>query len=188
MFSAALTDWRTARKGKLDGVDAHCATLAALVPPPPLAEEALQGYAMLLGGDFQGFCRALCTECAQAFAAVLPITLQAIAQTQFTAGLVLNTGNPVVKNIREDFDRFGLRLDLIGADPANAVRITHLGHLNHWRNHVAHQKTTLPPVGVPQTLVLADVRDWRASCDGIAASLDGIMYNHLKAVLGTAPW
>ena len=52
--------------------------------------------------------------------------LQPTVQTQFSAGLVLNTGNPVVKNIREDFDRFGLTLDLVGADPANAARITHL--------------------------------------------------------------
>ena len=188
MPSAALVDWQTVRKNKLDGVDAHCAALFAVVPPPPMAEESLQGYAMLLSGHFQGFCRALYTECAQAFAAVVPAALKPTVQTQFTAGLVLNTGNPVVKNIRDDFDRFGLTLDLVAADQANAIRITQLGHLNHWRNHAAHQKTTPPPLGVPQVLLLADVRAWRAACDGIAASLDGIMYNHLQAVLGKAPW
>jgi len=175
MPSASLVDWQTVRQGKLDAVDAHCAALFAVVPPPTLAEEALQGYVMLVSGHFQGFCRTLYTECAQVFAAALPAALKPTVQTQFSAGLMLNTGNPVVKNIREDFDRFGLSLDLVAADPANAGRITHLGHLNHWRNHSAHQKATPPPIGVPQVMVPADVRDWRASCDGIAGSLDGIM-------------
>jgi hypothetical protein len=75
-----------------------------------------------------------------------------------------------------------------GADPANPVRITHLGHLNYWRNAVAHQKATPPPPGVPAVLLLADIQTWRASCDGLATSLDHIMHAELLRILGVAPW
>ena len=102
--------------------------------------------------------------------------------------LRLNTGNPTVENIRKDFERFGFLLDLAGADPANSVRITHLGHLNYWRNSVAHQKATPPPAGVPAVLTLADLQVWRGSCDGLATSLDVIMGNELLRMLGAAPW
>jgi len=104
------------------------------------------------------------------------------------ASLKVNSGNPTAETIRKDFQRFGFLLDLAAADPANPARITDLGHLNYWRNVAAHQKSTPPPAGVPAPLVLADVRNWRASCDGLATSLDGIMYRELLRILGRAPW
>jgi hypothetical protein len=109
-------------------------------------------------------------------------------QAQFAAGLALYTGNPTIENIRKDFKRFGFLLNLAGATPGNPLRVTHLGHLNYWRNHVAHQKATPPPTGVPAVLTLADVQAWRASCDGLAASLADIMWQELTRILGAAPW
>jgi hypothetical protein len=114
--------------------------------------------------------------------------LRATIQAQFAAELKLNTGNPTLENIRKDYERFGFLLNLAGADPANPLRITHLGHLNYWRNAVAHQKATPPPAGVPGVLHLADVQTWRASCDRLAASLDHIMHDELLRILGVAPW
>jgi len=76
--------------------------------------------------------------------------MRTTTQAQFAAGLALNTGNPTNENIRKDFERFSFLLDLDGAAPGNPQRLTHLGHLNYWRNHVAHQKATLPPAGVPR--------------------------------------
>jgi hypothetical protein len=195
---------------RLGHMDAHCAALfpgappppAAVAagpaapapvppvppPPPPLAQESLQGYVMLLSGHFQGFCRDLYSECVQFCAGAAPIDMQTTIQAQFTEGLALSTGNPTIANIRRDFERFSFILDLSGAAQGNAQRITQLGHLNYWRNHVAHQKATPPPQGVPAVLTLADVQAWRASCDGLATTLDDIMKEELRRILGAAPW
>jgi hypothetical protein len=143
---------------------------------------------MLLSGHFQGFCRDLYTECSQVCAAAVPAGLLGAVQRQFATELKLNSGNPTVENIRKDFERFDILLDLAGADPANPARMTHLGHLNYWRNAVAHQKATPAPTGVPAVLTLADVRAWRTSCDGLATSLDGIMQGEMYRILGVAPW
>lgn len=191
MPSIALLQWRNDRMLRLGHTDAHCAALFAAPPPAapsPLAQESLQGYVMLLSGHFQGFCRELYTECSQICTSVVPAGLVPTVQGQFVAELKLNSGNPTVENIRKDFERFGFLLDLAGATPANAVRVSHLGHLNYWRNAVAHQRAAPPPPGVPAVLTLALVQTWRASCDGLATSLDGIMRGELFRILGVAPW
>jgi hypothetical protein len=146
------------------------------VPPNPLlVDENLRGYALLLSAHFQGFCRDLYTECAQMIVLKIRATLQPLIQSQFTAHRRLDHGNPTLETIRADFERFGLKLDLPAVDPANPGRLTHLDRLNKWRNVAAHSGTV--PAGIP--LDLPSLRDWRASCDGLAASLDAIMYNHL---------
>jgi len=196
--SAALTRWQTDRLSRLGQLDAHCSALLAPPPatpappalptPPLLAQESVQGYVMLVSGHFQGFCRDLDTECAQLITAAVPVGLRPTVQAQCAAELKLNVGNSTVESIRRDFERFGFLLDLPGADPANPLRLTHLGHLNYWRNAAAHQKATPPPAGVPAVLTLPDIQTWRASCDGLATSLDGIMHRELSRILGAAPW
>ncbi len=109
-------------------------------------------------------------------------------QAQFTTALALNTGNPTNENIHKDFERFGFLLDLDGAAAGNPQRVTHLRYLNYWRNHVGHQKATPPPVAVPAVLTLVDIQAWRASCNGLATSLDDIMRQELWRILGAVPW
>jgi hypothetical protein len=157
-------------------------------PTSPPVDECLQGYVMLVSGHFQGFCRDIYTECAQIFAAAVTSTMRTTIQAQFSAGLALNTGNPTFENVRKDIERFGFQLDLDAADPGSPQRVTHLAHLNFWRNHVAHQKATPPPGGVPAVLALADIQAWRASCDGLATTLDDIMQVELTRILGATPW
>ena len=203
MPSAALTHWQTDRMVRLGLMDSHCGALltpaltliaggiAAPGPPRPAAppaEEILQGYVMLVSGHFQGFCRDLYRECTQVFSATLPPNMEDVVQTQFISELKLNTGNPTFENIRRDFERFGFVLDFVRATPGNSILITHLGHLNHWRNTIAHQKPTPPPPGVPGVLTLANIQTWRAACDGLAASLDAIMKAELSRILGFIPW
>ena len=72
------------------------------------------------------------------------------------------------------------------ADPANGLRVTHFGHLNRWRNQVAHQQVGAP-AGIPP-LTLASVQGWIIPCDGLATWLDGTMYNELSGIRGAAPW
>lgn len=186
MPSAALIHWTADRIPRLVQVDTHCTVVHTLaVPNPFLAEESLSGYVILLSGHFQGFCRDLYTECSQLLAATVPLALQATLQAQFSAELKINSNNPTIETIRRDFERFAFTLDF-RVDPANALRVTHLGHLNKWRNAVAHKKAS-SPVGVPP-LSLAAVQSWRISCDGLAAWLDAIMYQEFLRILGIAPW
>ena len=198
MLSNALTFWRTNRMVRLGYIDSHCVALFGLQTPTPsasgtplvspLAQESLEGYVMLVSGHFQGFCRDLYSECAQVVVASLPASLGPTMQAQFGAELKLNTGNPTVESIRRDFERFGFALDLANATPGNLLRMTDLGHLNHWRNAVAHQKAAPPPTGIPGTLTLPDVQKWQTSCDGLASSLDDKMRKELLRILGATPW
>ena len=106
-------------------------------------------------------------------------------QEQFTANRKLDWGNPNLENIRKDFERFGFTLDVPAADPVNnPPRLTQLAKLNHSRNVVAHHGH-VPAGGIPG---LPTIHDWRSSCEGIATSLDGTMYNQLFGLLKKRPW
>ncbi len=185
MPSASLLNWRNERMNRLADIDAQSAASQALVPPNlGLLDENLRGYALLLSAHFQGYCRDLYAECAQIVVSRVRTSLKVLIQDQFTAGRKLDHGNPNLDSIRDDFERFGFRLDLVAADPANAAHISNLARLNKWRNVAAHHGTI--PVGVP--LDLRSLQDWRNSCDGLATSLDETMYNWLRRILRRAPW
>lgn len=189
MPSAAFTRWLNDRMPRLDEVDAHCAALLALVPPnPTFLDETLRGFVLHLSAHFQGFCRDLYTECSQTWIAAIAPGLMATAQAQFSARLALEKGNPTYDNIKRDFNRFGLLLNLQVAQPAGPQQVTDLGHMNDWRNRAAHQGTRPLGGGVPAALTLPIVRGWKRSCDGLAFSLDGIMYAELLRIVGVAPW
>jgi hypothetical protein len=169
---------------RLHQIEVQCATTVAATPPNlHLIDESLRGYVVLLSAHFQGFCRDLYTEAAQVIVARVRPSLQLLVQEQFTLHLRLDRGNPTHEHRKEDFKRFGFRLDL-ATDPANVLRLADLSALNTWRNVAAHQGTTLPP-GIP--LDLPSLRAWRASCDGLATALDGILYNVLRRRLRRAP-
>jgi hypothetical protein len=185
MPSVSLLSWQTTRTLALHEIDTQCASSLAISPPNPrLAEENIRGYVVLLSAHFQGFCRDLYTEAAQFLASKVRRTLQVLIQTQFTASLSLDHGNPNLTNLKKDFDRFGGKLDLLSADPANPVRLQDLSKLNEWRNIAAHHGV-VPPGGLPS---MPAIRSWRNSCDGLTHSLDGIMYNRLRNLLRREPW
>jgi len=103
------------------------------------------------------------------------------------AGRELDGANPKFETLRKDFDRFGFDLSAaLSANPVNGPRITHVGHLNVWRNYVAHHKTSMPATRGPFTI--GTLRAWRTSCDGLATEFDGILYNQLQAFLVVPPW
>ena len=186
MPSASLERWQNDRMPRLDRVEAQCAASLALVPSlPQLVEENLRGYALLLSAHFQGFCRELHTECAQIVVSRVRVSLQVLIQTQFVAHRKLDQGNPNLQNLRADFERFGFGFDLAAADPANPNRLRDLAALNRWRNVAAHHGTI--PTGTPP-LSLSSLHAWRQSCDGLATSLDDIMYNVLRRILKRFPW
>src|SRR2546421_1162120 len=120
MPSASLLHWQNDRMPRLAEVDTQCAASLVLTPPQPnLVDENLRGYVLLLSAHFQGFCRDLYTECALIVVSKVRPSLKLLIQTQFTAGLKLDHGNPNLNNLREDFERFEFTLDLGAADPAN---------------------------------------------------------------------
>ncbi len=185
MSSASLTLWRNDRTPRLNAIDTQYAQSLAMAPPDPLlVDENLRGYIVLLSAHFQGFCRDLYSECAQIIASKVRPILQVLILDQFIAHRALDRGNPNHDNLRRDFQRFGFTLDLAAADPANRGRLQILARLNEWRNIAAHQGP-VPAGGLPG---LADLRACRNACDGLAGSLDGIMYNHLKRILRREPW
>jgi len=171
---------------RLGEVDAQCLASAALAPPQPnLVEENLRGYVLLLSAHFQGFCRDLYTECTQIVASRVRQALQPLIESQFTAHLRLDHGNPNVQTLKADFGRFGFDLELANADAVNPARLRELAVLNRWRNVAAHHGTI--PAGAPP-LHLGALQAWRSSCDGLAVSLDDVMYNQLRKLLKRKPW
>ncbi|MBX9583735.1 MAG: hypothetical protein K2X87_25820 [Gemmataceae bacterium] len=184
MPSASLTHWTADRLPRLRAVEAQCAASLAATPPNPLlADENLRGLVVLLSAHVQGFCRDLYTEAAEVVVSKVRPSLQARVRNQFLSAFALDYGNPTLANIRKGFGRFGFALDF-ATDPANAVRLQHLAELNRWRNLIAHA-APLPPTGLPG---LAAVRGWLASCDGLAAALDRLVYNELRKLLRRKPW
>lgn len=172
MPSASLLYWQNGRMPRLRQVDLQCAASLAAVPPNPyLIDENLRSYVLLLSAHFQGFCRDLYTEAAQVIVTKVRPSLQVLIQNQFTAHRKLDRGNPTHDHLKEDFKRFGFALDLAVA-PANRPRLDDLSALNKWRNVAAHQGRIVP-TGIP--LDLPSLRAWRASCDGLATSLDAIL-------------
>ena len=185
MPSVSLLNWQNDRMPRLHQIDLQCAaSVTAAHPNPHLIDENLRGYVVLLSAHFQGFCRDLYSEAAQVIVARVRPRLQRLIQDQFSAHRKLDRGNPNQQHMKADFGRFGFTLDL-AADPANGPRLVHLDALNKWRNVAAHQGTTLP-AGIP--LTLGSVQAWRTSCDGLATSLDGILYNELRTILRRVPW
>ncbi len=184
MPSRSLSQWRADRMARLSQIDAQCVACAAIPANPQLIDENCRAYILLLSAHFQGFCRDLYTECAQIVASRVRLTLRVLVQEQFTARCQLDHGNPNIDNLKKDFGRFGLILRMAVHDPANQLRLGHLNALNEWRNIAAHHGT-VPPAGLPS---LATIQGWRDSCDGLANSLDDIMYNHLRRILRRRPW
>ncbi len=185
MPSASLHHWRNDRMPRLVKIDVQCAAALTLTPPEPdLVDESLRGYVLLLSAHFQGFCRELNSEAALIITSKVRPGLMMLIQQQVTAHRRLDRGNPTIENLKANFERFGFTLDLASADPANPARVIHLAELNQWRNVAAHHGTILP--GIP--LTLPTLQAWRLSCDGLATSLDRVLYNQLRRLLRRSPW
>jgi hypothetical protein len=187
MPSASLLHWQNERMLRLTEVELQCAASLAAVPVNPrLIDENLRGYAVLLSAHFQGFSRDLYTEAAQVIVSKVRPTLRLLIFRQFSAHRKLDHGNPTMDNIAADIDRFGFDLRAkVNADPANTPRRQHLALLNHWRNLAAHQGVPTAAAGL---LTLPSLQTWRNTCDGLATTLDAILYNHLRGILKRPPW
>lgn len=189
MALRARLEWQGVRATTLAALDTQFAAAGGAVPPDPVLEDALlRGYVVLLAAQFQGFCRDLYSECVSAVVATVPLAMQTLVQRQCNSRCELAGANSRYESIRADFERFNLSLTtaLDTHSPAAAGWVTTLGHMNAWRNTVAHGNPVAPPHGGP--LSLASVRMWRAACDNLAGALEVVMYHHLSAKTGAPPW
>lgn len=182
MPSNSLLRWQTDRVPRLNALEGQIAAAA----PSVLTDENLRAVVAMLCAHFQGFCRDLYSEATLAFVGALPGPLGAVAQGQCLAQIGLGTGNPNLQTLTRDFGRFGIDLRAeLDRNAANVLRLNHLALLNQWRNFVVHHGV-FAPAGPP--LALPMVQTWSGSCDGLAVELDRIVYDHLQALLGAAPW
>lgn len=184
--SQSLRNWTTTRQGKLSKSEARCVWAIGLAPPDPdMVDEHLRAYAMLLSAHFQAYCRDLYTEASQAvIARIRQKGLNEIVQAQLGAGLVLDRGNPTLDALEDDFSRFGVAnfRSTIGTGPPADGHKRSLGDMIACRNKCAHGKQSIPE------LQLANIRDWRHSCDWLASRLNAILYDVLWRRFRSAPW
>lgn len=192
MPSYAYTHWATTRKTALDELEhAHRSLGGAGRGRRYATQQINQAYAVLLSSQFQGFCRDLHSECVDAMVTVVtPVSLHAILRTALTEDRKLDRGNPNPGNIGADFGRLGVPFwpSVRAIDLRNGQRQAALEELNAWRNAIAHQDFDPARLGGRMTLMLFQVRRWRAACDVLAPAFDSVMRAYLQAHTGTAPW
>lgn len=192
MHSTALNDWFSTRSTRLDEIEQAHQSLGGTGPGRRYATQQVnQAYAVLLSGQFQGFCRDLYTE--SVLALIQPVSPSSLQQTfneEFSLHRKLDRGNPNPGNIGSDFNRLGLEfwsaVELM--DSRNPQRKRSLEDLNNWRNAIAHQDFDKLALGGATILRLSQVRAWRSTCDVLASSFDRVMEKFLAQATGLIPW
>lgn len=193
MPSLSLQDWFAERAVALNDLESAHRSVRGSGPGARAATQQInQAYAVLLSGQFQGFCRDLHSEGADHF--VLPVAdpdLREMLRDNLLFGRKIDRGNPNPGNLGSDFNRFGLAFwSLVEAHrPQNPARKAALEEMNDWRNAIGHQDFTaaMLKAGRP-SLTLAQVQSWRKACDGLARSFDEVLRAHVQTLTGTLPW
>jgi len=193
MPSSSLQKWFAERAATLTDVEnAHRSVRGSGPGARAATQQINQAYAVLLSAQFQAFCRDLHSECADIF--VLPVTdlaLRNMLVYNLVFGRKLDRGNPNPGNIGSDFNRFSMAfwplVDILS--PENPARRAGLVELSEWRNAIAHQDFSAAMMrGGRPHLTLAQVRVWRKKCDGLVRAFDVVLWDHMRALTGSAPW
>jgi hypothetical protein len=191
MPSHSLGRWRRERADSLDEIENAHASVGGSARGRRFATQQINhAYAILLSSQFQGFCRNLHAECADAVLGLTPAELEPILKAQFDWGRALDRGNPNPGNIGSDFGRFGgsFWAEVLSDHHSNQRRREHLEELNVWRNAIAHQDFDTARLGGSTVLHLATVRQWRNSLDHLAVSFDRVMWVFLRRTIAVDPW
>jgi len=192
MPSRALKRWRTDGQQALDEIESAHHSLGGTGPGRRYATQQInQAYTVLLMSQFQRFCRDLHTEAIRYLTAEPPHNARyTLLGIRLAEGRKLDTGNANPGNLGADFARFGMSFwDVVKAhDKEGAARQKRLSFLNEWRNAIAHQNFDSPLLSGRSSLRLAEIRAWRATCNGLANSFDAVVNAHLAGIIGKAPW
>lgn len=192
MASKALREWRTSAAAVLDEIDrAHGAVGGPKHGRRVATLRLTHAYVLLLSAQFQRFCRDLHSE---AFAWALGRHVAHVLFAELlldvaTSHRALDRGNPTPTNIVRDFRQIcpQLRRSLAHADRHNEQRRRSLETLNAWRNAIAHHDFTRLDTA-NGNLSLSTVRTWRRACGGLATSLDAVIAESLRHLVGRSPW
>ena len=188
MPSRSLERWRTLRLPRLAELEAQVrAVLAAKPVKRVAAEEIARAYVLMLSGHFQGFCRELYSEAADALVTHLEKArkgLAAVLKFQAAAQLRLDHGNPTWDNIRTDYDRVGVNLRVqLGEVPELPALLRQLAEMNRIRNAIAHDdRKTADVIDLDEALV------WRNTCAELAVLIDASTCRKLTKTLRKPPW
>lgn len=154
--------------------------------------ELNQAYTVMLASKFQLFCRDLHSEAVERLTdAATPGALRPIFRESLLGNRQLDSKNAQPGSLGSDFKRLGIELwDQLGTrDRRTIARRKRLEELNAWRNAIAHQTfTRARPLAPAPPLQLRHVRTWRTACDALARSMDAVVGDHIRAVVGAAPW
>lgn len=193
MPSPAYRRWSTDGAAALDHLVSAHGALAGLRPVRRAATRELNhAYTVMLASKFQLFCRDLHSEAVERLTdAATPTALRLIFRESLLGNRQLDSKNAQPGSLGSDFKRLGLELwDQLGMmDRRNIARRKRLEELNAWRNAIAHQTFTRARLLAPAPpLRLRHVRTWRTACDALARSMDAVVGDHIRAVVGAAPW
>ena len=193
MPSSALVGWRGDRAGRLDELEAAHQSIGGTNRGRRFATQQLnRAYAVLLAGQFQGFCTTLYALSVDAILVSVPQQVRNLVAVNLNHGLMLHKGNAGPGNIGADFKRLGIELwpSLYAQHERNRTRNRHLQTLNDWRNAIVYDdfSSSQFPRGSKTQLRLGVVKTWRSACNQIATDMDDCMRHYLQTVLGTSPW
>ncbi|MGQ0464789.1 MAG: hypothetical protein ACT4QG_05670 [Sporichthyaceae bacterium] len=191
MSSNALDDWSGARAAGLDRLLlAHRAVAGAGPGRRWITVELNHALIVRLASEFQGFCRELHDETAEALlAAKVPTDREFASVVAFLLGTGrrLDRGNASWGNVCDDFARFGLSLaDLLRArQPSRYPAWTRtMDRLNAARNAIAHDdRAGLVQCAAVEALTLETFRRWRRNLDAIARAMDAVIGAYLTETL-----
>lgn len=187
--SIAMLLWQVNRSAALDEFEEIHSSLGAKTVGIRRARNQInQAYALMLSGQFQGYCRDLHSEAVDHLTRVItPVSIQAIMKQNIEENRKLDSGNPNPGNIGSDFNRFGMRFwdEVYTHAPQSHSQRMDLDHLNRFRNDVAHQTFG---AAAPIAIRHAQVKTWRRSCDALALAFEAVVGKHLTTITGVAPW
>ncbi len=196
MSSKALNRWQTVRLQALAEVENAHRAVGGTGPGRRYATSRLnRAYIVLLAAEWQGFCRELHSEAADAVAnAVQDPALRVPIRAAFTSMRRMDRGNADAADVGGDFSKFGMSFwtDVQALDKRNPGRQTRLRQLYVWRNTIVHDSVTLTPddaklvADSKPTLDWAHV--WRDSCAALATQVDRAVGRYVGKVIGTPPW
>lgn len=151
---------------------------------------------MLLVAEFQGFCRDLHHEACTAFARAVgggDDDLHDVVLNALTDGRGLDSGNPHLGTLQQDFGRLGLdlRRELHGSHKFNVGRRRKLGQALDLRNAIAHSDPRRLPhaAGDSYDVKLSQVKSWMWAMHMLANQMDIVVARHIANLTGGRwPW
>lgn len=194
--SWALLTWHSERSQRLNELVAAHMQVGGMQGPGRRTGTQQLNWALLLrlASEFQGFSRQLHTEGAEFAYAQIAATNRPLAEVtrgNLIRDLAISRGNAHPGALGKDFGRFGLDWwpELTAHDRHTPGRQAHLDRLNAARNAIVHDDTAA--IGKMNRgsypLRLVTYRRWRVALDGLAATMDAVLANHLGRLFGQPP-